>query len=732
MKAGGIIVMKLQTLPEMLKNSVNLYGERIAFKVKKEGKFEPVTYQEFYNKIEKFGTGLLGIGIKKFDHVGLISENRFEWIISDMAIINLRAVDVPCSGTSSLHDIHFKLDHSDSIAAILEGEKQFAEFYGIAHDLPKIKHIILIDKIKLFSDKEDAPEWTIPIQFKEGEKISKKFLAAIHYMIRNQHKIFFLSEKAKSFLKKYLEDNIKEIIKFTKSKDDPDFIRNSVLKRTIVIEKKYNEIHSPAIFSFNEINRFGEKLLAKGDTRFSEIPKTALPEDLVTIIYTSGTTADPKGVMLTNSNFMHNVRVTPPVQELNEKDRWLSVLPSWHIFERTAEYLALGTGASIAYSKPFKQVLLPDLKDEKPTVMCSVPRIWESVYKGILDNIKKGSSFQKTIFNWAINLGEEYKKAEGILNNTTPLFDRAEYTLEELDQAGRIVKKLGWKYGLADKLVFKKIRELTGGELRFAISGGGALLEVVDTFFNIVRILVCEGYGLTETSPVLTARNPKNRIMFTIGPPLPEVEIKIVDKDNYNKELPNGEMGIVLTKGPMVMKGYYKNEEKTKEVIKDGWFNTGDLGKKTYNGKYLKLMGRIKDTIVLRGGENVEPLPLEDRLKESEYINMVIVVGQDKPRLGALIIPDFDNLTEYAERENISYENTGELIKKPEIIVFFQKEQKRLISKEHGFKPYETVMGIALLPHEFTMEAGEITETLKIKRFEIHKKYKEEIDRICG
>ena len=724
--------MQLQTLHEMLKNSVNLYGERIAFKVKKEGKFEPVTYKEFYNKVEKFGTGLLGIGIKKFDYLGLVSENRFEWIIADLAIISLRAVDVPCSGASSLHDIHFKLNHSDSIAAILEGEKQFAELYSIANDLPKIKNIILIDKIKLFSDEEDAPEWTIPIQFKEGKKISKKFLTAIHYMIRNQRKVFFLSEKTKTFLKKYLEDNINEIIKFTKFKDGADFIQNSLLKRTIVIEKNYNELHSPAIFSFDEINRFGEKSLAKGDTKFSEISKTALPEDLVTIIYTSGTTADPKGVMLANSNFMHNLRVTPPTQELNEKDRWLSVLPSWHIFERTAEYLALSTGASTAYSKPFKQVLLPDLKDEKPTIICSVPRVWESVYKGIMDNVKKGSSLQKTIFNWAINLGEKYKKAEGILNNTIPLFDRAEYTLEELDQARRTVKRLGWKFRLADKLVFKKIRELTGGELRFAISGGGALLEAIDIFFNTVGIIVCEGYGLTETSPVLTARNPKDRIMFTVGPPLPEVEIKIVDKDNYNRELPNGELGIVLTKGPMVMKGYYKNEEKTKGVIKDGWFNTGDLGKKTHNGKYLKLVGRIKDTIVLRGGENVEPLPLEDRLKESEYINMAIIVGQDKPRLGTLIIPDFDTLTEYAERENIKYENTEELIKKPEIIAFYQKEQKRLISKKHGFKPYESVMGVGLLPYEFTVEAGEMTETLKMKRFEIHKKYKEEIDRICG
>ncbi|GAH84271.1 unnamed protein product, partial [marine sediment metagenome] len=193
--------------------------------------------------------------------------------------------------------------------------------------------------------------------------------------------------------------------------------------------------------------------------------------------------------------------------------------------------------------------------------------------------------------------------------------------LKEITQAKKTVKSLGWKYRLADKLVFKKIREVTGGELRFAISGGGALLETVDLFFNTAGIMVCEGYGLTETSPVLTARNPENYIMFTVGPPLPEVEIKIVDKDNYDKELPNGEVGIVLTKGLMVMKGYYKNEEKTKEVIKNGWFNTGDLGKKTYNGKYLQLVGRIKDTIVLRGGENIEPHPLEDRLKECGYIN---------------------------------------------------------------------------------------------------------------
>ncbi len=724
--------MSLQTLNEMLKNSVNLYGDKTAFKVKKEGKFEPVTYKEFYSKVEKFGTGLHGIGIKKFDHVGLVSENRFEWIISDLAIIGLRAVDVPCSGNSSSQDIYFKLTHSDSIAAILEEEKHFAEFYSIASDFPKIKNIILIEKIKLFSEEEDAPEWTNPIQFKEGDKISKKFLAAIHYMIKNQRKMFFLSEKAKTFLKEYLETNINEIVKFTKSKDSVSSIQNGLLKRTVVIEKNYNEIHSPAIFSFNKINQIGEDLLAKGDTRFSEISKTALPDDLTTIIYTSGTTSNPKGVMLLNSNFMHNIRVVPPTQELNENDRWLSVLPSWHIFERTAEYLVLSTGALTAYSKPYKQVLLPDLITVKPTVMISVPRIWESVYKGTIDKIKKGSALKKTIFNWAIKVGEEYKKAEKILNNSIPLFDRDDYTPEEKLQAKSKIKSLNWKYKLADKLVFKKIREAVGGELRFAISGGGALLKIVDVFFDAVGIIVCEGYGLTETAPCLCARNPKNWALSTVGPLLPEVEIKIVDKENHSKELPDGQTGIILIKGPMVMKGYYKNESKTKEVIKGDWFNSGDLGRKTYNGKYLQIVGRIKDTIVLSGGENIEPHPLEDRLKESDYINMIIVVGQDKSRLGVLIVPDFDVLAVYAEKENIQYKNNKELIKKPEIIALFQREQKRLISKEHGFKSYETVMGIGLLPNEFTIEAGEMTETLKMKRFEIHKKYKEEIDRICG
>ena len=724
--------MELVTLNEMLRNSVSLYSDRIAFKVKKDGKFAPITYQEFYKKVEIFATGLLGIGIEKFDHVGLVSDNRFEWIISDMAIIGLRAVDIPCSGGSSPQDIYFKLNHSDSTSAILEGETQLSNFYKIAKDIPQIKNIILYDKIKIFSEKEAFPEWTIPINFKEQEEISKKFKSEIELLAKNNNKYLFLSSKAKIFLEKYLDKNIDNLLREVHLKDKADSVKNSLINRAVVIGGEYNKTHSPKIYSFEGVNKIGENLLAQGDVSFSEIAKSGQSNDLTTIIYTSGTTSDPKGVMLTNSNFMHNVINAPIAITINKDDNFLSVLPSWHVYERIVEYCALRVGASTAYSKPFKQILLPDLKNEKPTVMCSVPRIWESLYKGIIDKINKGSSLQKIIFNWAINLGEEYKNAEGMLNGNWPLFDRLEYTSEELAQARSTVKRLRWKYHLADKLVFKKIRELTGGRFRFAISGGGALNETTDRFFNIIGLIITEGYGLTETSPILAGRTKKDNIMFTVGSPIPEVEIKIVDKDNHSKEVANGEMGIVFAKGPMVMKGYYKNEEKTREVIQDGWFNTGDLGKKTYNGKYLKLLGRIKDTIVLRGGENVEPLPLEDKLKESEYINMVIVVGQDKPRLGALIVPDFDNLKDYVERENIKYENIDGLIHHPKVVSLYQKEQKRLISKEHGFNPFETVMGITLLPHEFTMEAGEITETLKMKRFEIHKKYKEDIDKICG
>lgn len=724
-------MFSFKTLPEMLKESVKKYKNKPAFKIKESGKFIPVSFEELYHRIKAFGTGLLDIGIKELDHVGLISENRLEWIISDLAIIHLRAADVPCSGNSSSKDIYFKLNHSDSTAAILEGEKQLVKFFQMPQTLPNIKNIVLLDKIKLFCEKGEAPEWAIPIAYSENKKISKKFEKTVTNFIRHQNTILFLSPKAKKYLEKYLDDN-KKILKKSNDKLPADFLKESLLQRIYTIDKNFNQHNSFKIYSFDYISQKGQELLRQGNNQFEQISDSVREDDLATIIYTSGTTADPKGVMLIHSNFVHNVRVMPPVQDINEHDRFLSVLPSWHIFERTAEYLSLTVGASTAYSKPFKQILLPDLAEEQPTIMTSVPRIWESVYQGALAKAKKGSSIQKRIFDWAFEMGAKYKEAEKIANNTLPLFDRLEFTLDERKKARKTMALLGWQYKLANKLVYKKIREIAGGKLRFAISGGGALPDNVDKFFDIAGIFVCEGYGLTETSPVLSARNPNARIMSTVGTIMPEAKIKIVDKDNLKEKMPDGETGVILTKGPMVMKGYYKNEQKTAEVIQNGWFNTGDLGRKTKNGKYLQLVGRSKDTIVLRGGENVEPQPLEEKLLESELINMAVVVGQDKPRLGVLIVPNFDSLKSFWEKEKTKIENLSDYIRDPRTISLFQQEIRRLISRENGFNPYETVMGLALCARQFSVETGELTETLKVKRFEIHKKFEEIINKICG
>ena len=326
--------MSLLTLNEMLRNSVNLYGDRTAFKVKKDGKFASITYKEFYDKVEKFGTGLLGIGIERFDHVGLVSDNRFEWIIADMAIIGLSAADVPCSGASSSHDIHFKLKHSDSTAVILEGEKQFSGFFSMAKDLPQIKNIILIDKVRLFSEKEDVPEWAIPVKFKEDSKISEKFYNELYLLIKNKNKYLFLSKEAKNYLDKYLKKDIDKLLIEIHSTETTNSIKNELLKRTVVIDKNYNEIHPYKVYSFQKIFQIGEGLLVKGDVKFNEISKNVQPDDLATIIYTSGTTADPKGVMLTNFNFTHNAINATIAITINKDDNFLSVLPSWHVYER--------------------------------------------------------------------------------------------------------------------------------------------------------------------------------------------------------------------------------------------------------------------------------------------------------------------------------------------------------------------------------------------------------------
>ncbi|HOV13585.1 MAG TPA: AMP-binding protein, partial [Spirochaetota bacterium] len=372
--------------------------------------------------------------------------------------------------------------------------------------------------------------------------------------------------------------------------------------------------------------------------------------------------------------------------------------------------------------KPTAKYLLPDLAEIKPTYMVSVPRIWESVYNGVLNNIKKESPIKRGLFYFFTGVGKNYTYFKKLLVGHIPYFKKKNpivLLFEKIISIFMIIF-LFVPNGLGSLLVFSKIRKKTGGKVRGLISGGGALPEYVDKFFSSIGIHILEGYGLTETAPIISVRNFKTLVYRTVGRPAPGVEVMIGD-ENWNR-LPNqSEKGIIYIKGDLVMAGYYKNPEKTNEILKNGWLNTGDLGRLTISGE-IQITGRAKDTIVLIGGENVEPEPIENKLLEEPLISQVIVVGQDKKTLGALIIPQKENLEDLAKHKGINFNNYEELCKKNEIIEEFSKLIKNKINTTNGFKSYEKIISFTLLTTPF--EVGkELTLSLKMKRNVIMEKY---------
>ncbi|HOJ64293.1 MAG TPA: long-chain fatty acid--CoA ligase [Spirochaetota bacterium] len=479
---------------------------------------------------------------------------------------------------------------------------------------------------------------------------------------------------------------------------------------------------------FDELLEKGKELRESLKDELKKIRDSVTENDLATIIYTSGTTGLPKGVMLLHKNIMQNLHAMPEVVPVVPgKERWLSVLPVWHVFERTVEYCVMITAGVLAYSKPVAKYLLPDLAEIKPTYMASVPRIWEALYNGIVANVKKGSAVKKIMFNFFISIGLIFTKAKRVFLGWNPLFKKEFFLIKFFKKVGALfVMFLLFGFDLLGNiLIYSKIRDKTGNCLKGPISGGGALPEYIDNFFSTIKINILEGYGLTETSPIVGVRDYYRPVARTIGKPSPGVEVMIGD-DNWNP-LPNQhEKGVVYIKGDLVMAGYYKNKEKTDEVIKNGWLNTGDLGRLTITGE-LQLLGRAKDTIVLLGGENVEPAPIEDKLLEDPLISQVIVVGQDKKTLGALIVPAKENLEEFARLHGIHYSSFEELCKNRIIIDKFAKIIKHRISLQNGFRNFEKISCFELLPNPF--EVGkELTASLKMKRNVIFEKYKDLIE----
>jgi long-chain acyl-CoA synthetase len=474
-----------------------------------------------------------------------------------------------------------------------------------------------------------------------------------------------------------------------------------------------------------------ENLLADGAARRAsgfdpalERARAIKPDDLFTIIYTSGTTGTPKGVQLTHANMCSQIENLP--LELRPGDRALAILPIWHSYERVFEMLCISRGVATHYTN--LRYVAEDLKTVKPTVMASAPRLWENLYLKILANVKSAPPVRRAMFHLAYGATRNVKRAERF------------FLGQQLDMHGR---KFGESLRLAaqhaglwlisivpakllDGLVLKKLRAIVGGEFRGTISGGGALQPHVDEFFNFIGIPVLEGYGMTETSPVLAVRTWSNLVIGTVGPFFPHTEIRIVDlgagailyPDSTRPLGGRGLRGEIHVKGPQVMRGYYKNPEATALVLRDGWMNTGDIGMVTAND-CLKILGRSKDTIVLLNGENIEPVPIESRLVESALVDQCMVVGQDQKALGVLIVPSFEHFRQAA----VNATSSAELEANAEARRLMETDIRQLINHETGFKSFERISDFRFVPKPF--EVGEeMTNTFKLKRHVITEMYR--------
>lgn len=628
------------TLTEVYAGAADLFGDLPAFARKDaSGKFTPLSFRELYETGLDLATALVSLGVHARDHVGLIADNRLEWIICDYGILLAGASDVPRGTDITDDELVYILNHADVKVLFVENLTTLEKVQRCQHRLKKHEKVILM------SAGGEPPRGVLR-----------------------------------------LEDLIKE----------------------------------------------GAELRKAGNCSATERAAGVKPDDLFTIIYTSGTTGTPKGVQLTHENMCSQIKNLP--FDLKPGDRTLSILPVWHSYERIFEMVAISMGACTYYTS--LRGIAEDLKVVRPTLMASAPRLWESLYQKILSNVKSASLLSRVLFHAAYTCTRNVHRAERF------------FLGQELDTTGRgIFANAGlaarhasaWLLSFAphhilDRLVLSKLRDLVGGRFRGTISGGGALQPHVDEFFNFIGIPVLEGYGLTETSPVLAVRTWKNLVIGTVGHPYPGTEVRIVDLHTGDILYPNtwkrghgrGLRGEIHVRGPQVMKGYYKDPEGTDRVLRDGWLNTGDIGMVTFNN-CLKILGRSKDTIVLLSGENVEPVPIEARLVSSPLIEQCMVVGQDEKTLGALIVPDVNGF----RHAGLKVGHIAEILPREDAHRLMDAEIRRLVGAETGFKPFERIAVWRFVPRSFEV-GDELTNTFKLKRHVITERYEKVIGEMFG
>jgi long-chain acyl-CoA synthetase len=443
------------------------------------------------------------------------------------------------------------------------------------------------------------------------------------------------------------------------------------------------------IWSWEKFLAAGEAVLEKHKAEMEKRIEAISATDVCSLVYTSGTTGEPKGAMLMHGNFASNALTAVPLLEFRTEDVELSFLPLSHVFERVAYYCLISVGACIAYAESIDTVR-DNMGEVRPTVMPSVPRLFEKIYAGVQDQVKAGGSVKQGLFKWALDIGKKHYQAKA---------------------EGKVSKWLAWQYAIAFKLVFKKLHDRTGGRIRVFASGGAPLRKDVGEFFLSAGFTLTEGYGLTETSPVITfnpLKRPKNG---TVGKMIPHVQVKIAED------------GEILCKGPNVMRGYFNKAQATRDAINsEGWFHTGDIGTIDAEG-YLAITDRKKDLLVMSNGKNVAPQPIEQLVAGSPLIEQCVVIGDNKKFIAALIVPSLLGMKDWCAQNGVAH-NLEEMAKSPKVFEFLQAEVNRLCA---DLSNYERVKSIALLPNELTLEGGEMTPTLKVKRKVVNQKYADKI-----
>lgn len=462
------------------------------------------------------------------------------------------------------------------------------------------------------------------------------------------------------------------------------------LKTIVVFDRKVPIEGSESVY-YDDFVKAGESSAPEGGLA-ARLERTS-SGDVATLIYTSGTTGDPKGVMLTHANFLSQFDAIDVNFSVGTADRSLCFLPLSHALERTWSYYVFRQGAVNHYvSDPGR--VASYLGQVRPTAMVSVPRLYEKIYSTVFDRLEKSSPARRKLFHWAIRIGGEYANKKKEKKFTGPWLTLA--------------------HAAADRLVLSKIRDIVGGPKNFLSSGGAALSREIEEFFFAAGLLICEGYGLTESSPMISYNTPNFFKFGTVGKAIPGCRVKLSDE------------GEILAKGPNIMMGYYNNPGETAKTIVDGWLHTGDVGVIDDEG-FITITDRIKDLIITSQGKNVAPQHIEATVGKDHLIEQLCCVGDGRKFIAALVVPSFPALEEYAGKHGIGFSSREELIAKPEVVALYKT---RIREQSSDLAPYESIRKFALLPKEFTQDAGEITPTLKIRRKAIMEKYKNIIDRM--